>query len=289
MAAYIELHCHTNLSFLDGASHPGDVLARAADIGMPALAVTDHDGLYGAITFYKEAKRLGIKPVIGAEVTLEGGHHLTLLARDNRGYSNLCRLITHAQLAHSKGKAVLDPATLAGHSSGLFCLSGCKKGEIASLLMKRKGQEALDAAQRYIRIFGRDGFFIELQNNLCPEDMRVCRSLVEIADGLGLEYVATNNVHYARPEDHRLQDVLVCIKNRTTLDESRHLRRPNSEFYLKPAEDMSRLFREYPRALENSVRIAGECNVDMDFSGYRFPEFPLPPGETRELSGRAVP
>ena len=121
---YVELHCHTSFSLLDGASQPEDLLARAGEIGMPALALTDHDGLYAAVTFYKAAKRLGIKPIIGAELTMEDGHHLTLLAKSNRGYSNLCRLITHAQLAHSKGKATIDITTLAKLSGDLFCLSG---------------------------------------------------------------------------------------------------------------------------------------------------------------------
>ena len=282
MAEYIELHCHTNFSFLDGASHPEVLVARAGEVGMPALAITDHDGLYGAVAFYKAAKKLGIRPIIGAEVTLEGGHHLTLLAKNKRGYSNLCRLITHAQLTHSKGEAALDLAALARYSSDLFCLSGCKKGQIPASLKKGKGQEALDSARRYLEIFGPGSFFIELQNNLCPEDRGLCRELVKLATGLGVRYVATNNVHYARPEGHRLHDVLVCIRNRTTLDESHHLRRPNSEFYLKAASGMSCLFREYPDALENSVRIAEECDVDLDFSSYRFPDFPLSPGETAD-------
>jgi len=280
VAGYAELHCHTNFSLLDGACHPEDMTARAAEIGMPALAITDHNGLYGVPAFYKAARHLGIRPVIGAEITLEDGHHLTLLAKSNRGYSNLSRLITQAQLGHGKGEAALDPATLAGYSGDLLCLSGCKKGEIPSLLLRGKKQEALDSARRYLDIFGPGSFLIELQNNLCPEDTRLCRQLAGLADYLGLSYVATNNVHYARPEGYRLQDILVCIKNRVTLDESGDLRRPNSEFYLKSAEEMALLFREYPRALENTLRIAEECDVSLDFSRYRFPDFPLPPGET---------
>jgi len=282
MESYCELHLHTNFSLLDGASHPEDMVVRAKELGMPALAITDHDGLYGAVPFYKKAKELKIKPIIGAEITMEGGHHLTLLAKDNAGYSNLCLLISHAHLSHSKGKASLDFDTLARHSKGLFCLSGCKKGEVPRLILADKRYEAIACARRYLEIFGRENFWIELQNNLCLEDRRLCRQLVELAKTMGLEYVVTNNVHYARREGHRLQDILVCIKNRSTLDESHHLRRPNSEFYLKSGAEMARLFAEYPEALSNTLYIAERCNVDLDFSSYRFPEFPLPEGGSTE-------
>lgn len=282
MEGYCELHLHTNFSLLDGASHPRDMVDRAAELGMPALAITDHDGLYGALPFYRRAREAGVKPIIGAEVTMEGGHHLTLLARDMSGYANLSRLITRAHLGHRKGQPSLDIEALAGHSAGLLCLSGCRKGEIPGLLLNGRDGEAMASARRYAEIFGRDSFYIELQNNLCPEDRRLCRRLVELAKALGLGYVATNNVHYARREGHRLQDVLVCIRNRTTLDESHHLRRPNSEFHLKPGVEMARLFADYPEALAGTLSIAERCNVSLDFSGYRFPGFPLPAGETAE-------
>jgi error-prone DNA polymerase len=279
---YAELHCHSNFSFLDGASHPRDLVMRAKELGMPALALTDHDGLYGAVKFYNAARELGVKPIIGAEMTLDGGHHLTLLARDSTGYSNLCRLISHAQLTHSKGKASLDLATLSRHAAGLFCLSGCKSGEVAGLTLAGHGKEALQAASRYSDMFGRENFWVELENNLCPEDRKLCASLIQLAKALGLKCVATNNVHYARREGHCLQDILVCIKNRTTLDSSHHLRRPNSEYYLKSAAEMSLLFKEYPEALANALEVAQACNVDLDFSRYRFPDFPAASGETAD-------
>jgi len=282
MERYCELHLHTNFSLLDGASHPQDVVARAGELGMPALAITDHDGLYGILPFSKCAREQGIKPLIGAEVTMESGRHLTLLARDMAGYSNLCHLLSHAHLGHSKGRPALDIDTLARHSAGLLCLSGCKKGEVPGLLLNGERDGAIAAARRYADIFGRDSFWIELHNNLCPEDKRLCRELVELAKALGLGYVATNNVHYARREGHRLQDILVCIRNRTTLDESHHLRRPNSEFYLKSGAEMAPLFADYPEALAGTLDIAERCDVSLDFSGYRFPDFPLPPGETAE-------
>ena len=279
---YVELHCHTNFSFLDGASHSGDMVARAGELGMPALAITDHDGLYGVVRFYREAKELGVKPIIGAEMTLDGGYHLTLLAQNNAGYSSLCRLISRAQLRHSKGRASVALDTLARHSQGLFCLSGCKRGEIPTALLSGKREQATVVMERYVDIFGRENFFIELQNNLCPEDRQLCRELVDLADNFGVRYVATNNVHYARREGHRLQDVLVAIKNRTTLDNSHYLRRPNSEYYLKSAAEMSRLFANYPDAISNTLAIAEACDVAPDLTGYRFPDFQTPAAETAD-------
>ncbi|MBI4188837.1 MAG: DNA polymerase III subunit alpha [Chloroflexi bacterium] len=279
MNNYAELHCHSNFSLLDGASQPEMLAAQAAELGMPALALTDHNGLYGIVPFYKAAREAGIKPVIGSELTLATGHHVTLLAKNNRGYSNLCRLITKAQLGHSKGEPSIDFPTLASLSENLFCLSGCKKGEIATLVLEGKIEKAEAVAMNYLGVFGAN-FFIELQNNLVQGDSRLCKELVEIADRLDIKYVATNNVHYARPEGHQLHDILVCIKNRTTLDKSGRLRRPNAEFCLKPASEMATIFRDYPKAIENSLYIVGECNVDLNFASYRFPRFSLPDGET---------
>ena len=282
MSHYIELHCHSNFSLLDGASHPEDLIARARELGMPALAITDHNGLYGAVRFYKAARQAGIKPIIGAELTVDQERHVTLLARNNRGYSNLCHLITRAQLDHSKGKPSIDSSTLAKYSDAIICLSGCRKGKIPGLLLAGKKEQAQTVARKYLEIFGCDNFFVELQNNLCPGDKHLAPQLVELADNLDVRYVATNNVHYATQDKHRLRDVLVCIKNCTTLGKSGHLRWPNSELYLKSAAEMSSLFSEYPEALESTLYIAEKCNVDLDFSSYRFPEFPVPDGETTD-------
>jgi len=278
---YVELHCHSHFSFLDGASSPDDLVSRAGELGMSALALTDHNGLYGIVKFRNAANEQGIKPVIGAEMTLDGGYHITLLAKNMTGYSNLCRLISQAQVGHSKGQASLSPAMLESYHDGLFCLSGCEKGEIPCLILNDRRDEAIKAARRYFDIFDQD-FYIELHNNLCPKDQRLCRDLVGLASSLGIGCVATNNVHYARREGHHLQDILVCIRNRSTLDSSHHLRRPNSEYYLKSVEEMARLFVEYPQAVANTLRIAKECNLDPDLSIHRFPDFSAPPGETAD-------
>jgi error-prone DNA polymerase len=279
MKGYVELHCHSNFSLLDGASHPEDLARQAATLNMPALALTDHNGLYGAIRFYKACIKAGIKPIIGAEITLESGDHVTLLAKNNKGYANLCRLITRAQLKNKKGSPALDLSGLIQHSSDIICLCGCRGSRLASLTLSQQVNEAYDLAKSYINIFDKDNFYIELQNNLYPEDKRLCRALTELAESLGLGCVVTNNVHYVKRENHKLHDVLTCIKNRTTLDECQSLRL-NSEFFLKSSEKMADLFQDYPMAISNTIAIAEKCNVNLDFSGYRFPEFPLPQGET---------
>ncbi|MCL0065671.1 error-prone DNA polymerase, partial [Dehalococcoidia bacterium] len=235
-----------------------------------------HDGLYGAVRFHKAAREQGIKPIIGVEMALDGGYHITLLAEDKTGYSNLCRLISHSK----KTGASLDWETLSNHSKGLICLSGCRKGEVATYLLQNKQNEASRAAQRYSALFGRDNFWIELQRHLLQGEARLCDRLVNIARQTSIGYVATNNVHYAAPEGYRLQDVLVCIKNRTTLDKSSGLRRPNHEYYLKSADEMALLFSRYPEAVSNSLLIAERCHVDLNLEEYRFPNFPVPPGKT---------
>ena len=277
---YVELHCHTNYSLLDGASHPEDLLDRALELGMNALAITDHDGLYGAVRFWRAAEERGICPIIGAEVTLKGGHHLVLLAQDMRGYSNLCHLISHAQLRGSKGHPLLDKETLAEHSQGLICLSGCAHGEIGSHLLARDREGALAAGRYYADVFGAENFYIELQHHLLPSDHEMIEESVELASELSVRCVATNDVHYARRGGHMLQDVLVCIRHGTTLDQSANLRRPNSEYYLKPSREMSRLFANHPEALANTRLIADRCQVDLDLTRHRLPTFPVPSGET---------
>jgi error-prone DNA polymerase len=280
MMDFVELHCHSNYSMLDGASHPEDLLARAKALGMEVLAITDHDGLYGAVRFWQAALQEGVRPIIGTEVTLEGGFHLTLLARDRQGYANLCRLISAAQLSHAKHQAALSMATLAEHAAGLICLSGCRRGEIARHLLVANRRRARQVAEGYLRIFGAESFWVELQHHLLPEDDWLCDELSDLAARLGLGCVATNDVHYALREGHQLQDILVCIGNRTSLDAAGALLRPNSEYHLKSGQQMAALFRRYPGAVANSLVIAGQCDVELNFRGYRFPGFTVPEGES---------
>ncbi|HEY7294331.1 MAG TPA: PHP domain-containing protein, partial [Dehalococcoidia bacterium] len=298
---YVELHCHSCYSLREGASTPVELLEQAAKLGYKALALTDHDGLYGAMEFAREAKQRGIQPITGAEVTLQGGHHLTLLVESPRGYANLCRLISHGRGtafslnqdgeaaspactldAHDADEAAIDPQVLARHTEGLIALSGCRRGEVPALVQAGRRAEAETAARRYMRWFGPEGFFIELQQNFVHGDTARNAALADLAAHLSIEIVATNNVHYHVRERSRLHDLLVAIRHRTTLDASHRLRRANAEFYLKPAQEMVDLFRCYPEAIRTSRRIAARCaGFDLrEHLGYEFPNYTVPEGRT---------
>ena len=170
MGDYVELHCHSNFSLLDGADHPETLVARAAELGMPALALTDHDAVYGAVHFARAARLHGVRPIFGAEITLTGGHHLTLLVENGAGWCNLCRLISRARHNAPKGEAALPPDTLPDHTTGLIALSGCRQGEVPAALLRQEPEAALTAARRYRELFGADHFWVELQHHLRPED-----------------------------------------------------------------------------------------------------------------------
>ncbi|HEX2618574.1 MAG TPA: error-prone DNA polymerase [Phototrophicaceae bacterium] len=282
MAAYVELHCHSYFSLLDGASSPEDLLTRAVELEMPALALTDHDAVYGAVRFVQAAGQMGIHPLLGAELTLQSGdsgkrrHHLTLLAENDEGWQHLCQLITLARDHAPKGEAWLPLEMLPDYTEGLIALSGCQKGEISDALLGGDLSTAQAMAHRYRDWFGQDHFFIELHNHLLPQDDSRNARLVALAQQTGIGYVATNNVHYATQDRHRLQDVLVCIRHNLTLDEASQLLRPNSEYYLKSADEMKKLFYDFPDALSNTLHIADRCRFEPHFGLQALPTFPTP-------------
>ena len=280
-AAYSELHCHSNYSFQEGASFIGELLARAKVLGYPALALTDHDNLCGAMEFAQAATGLGIQPITGAEVTLKDGSHLTFLAETWKGYSNLCQLITLSRIGEYRRDPHLDPKHLSSHAEGLILLTGCRKGRVPSLVADEKWKEAEATAKEYLEWFGPVNVFMELQQNLVYGDTRRNRRLFHLARKLGIGVVATNNVHYHIPERHRLQDSLVAIHHNKTLEETHRERRPNAHFYLKSPAEMESLFEGIPEALENSTRIAERCTFDLTRNlGYEFPDYPVPDGHT---------
>jgi error-prone DNA polymerase len=244
MAEYVELHCHSCCSFREGASTPLELILQARKLGYPALALTDHDGLAGAMEFARTAKECDVKPIIGAELTLKDNAHLTLIAETPRGYANLSRLLSIAHLSSPREDVALASEQLAGRTEGLIALSGCRHGEVSQLVSAYDARGAKRAAARYLELFGRENYFIELQDNLVYGDRRRNCALVELARSLGLNFVATNNIHYHKRERHRLQDVLVAVRHRTTLDASERLRRKNAEFYLKSPTEMAALFAD---------------------------------------------
>ena len=298
VARAVELHLHTCYSFLEGASLPEEMANRAASLGYSAVAITDHDGLYGAMEFAQACDSAGVQPITGVELTLQHGLtdaksgpvHLTLLAENEQGYANLCRLVT---LAHKRTRAwepaathlpaddprppALDPADLAAHASGLIVLSGCRQGEVARLVDRERVSQAEDAAQQLAHIFGQDSTFIEVQHNLVQGDTRRLHRLAQLSERLNIPLVATGNVHYHVRGRHRLQDAMVAVKHRSTLETSHRLRRPNSEFFLRPPGAVAELFATAPHAIDNAARIARRCEgfnlANHRDLGYDFPDF----------------
>ncbi len=256
---YIELHTHSNHSLLDGVPFPEDLVARAAAYEMPALALTDHDGLYGAVRFIRAAESAGIKPILGAELTLADESHLTLLAETAEGYANLSRLITLAHLNRPKGIARLDPGLLAEHHAGLIALSGCRHGAASRALLEGAPKRALEAAQHLSRVFGPHHYYIEIQRHYHPGDAHLVRDLRELAIHLGLGIVATGNVHYLEPAQREIHDVLTCIRLNTSLDQTGDHLRPNDEYRFHSPETMSECFADILEAVANTVDIAARC------------------------------
>ncbi|MCH2471495.1 MAG: DNA polymerase III subunit alpha [Gemmatimonadetes bacterium] len=281
---YVELHCHSGFSFLDGASHPQELAVRAVELGYPALALTDHNGLYGSMEFAHAAKRANLQPITGAEVTLrecfpgfeepEHGHHVTLLAETPQGYANLCRLLTETHMGSERGDARLPLPSLLELSEGLILLTGCGKSPVAAALASSVA-EAEQMTRRLADAFGPGSVFVELQDNAVKGDTARNKALARLAGRMGLGVVATGNVHYHRPERHRLQDVLVSIKNRATLDGAHGARRANRLFHLAEPWEMRNRFQSRPEAITNTLLIAERCaafDLTEDL-GYEFPNF----------------
>ena len=273
---YVELHCHSAYSFLDGASLPEQLALTAVNLGYSALALTDHNGLYGSMAFAQEAKQLGLQAITGAEVTLLDGSHVTLLAETPRGYANLCRLLTEAHLGGpDRRDPRLDFASLVARRDGLIVLSGCRSGLLPRALQRDGPLAARRLAERCRACFGPERFYVELQRNLVRGDLSLTRALIDIAGVVQLGVVASGNVHYHHRERHRLHDVLVAIRHRTTLDGSHSVRRPNSEFALRRPQDVAMMFCDCPDAVANTLLLAERCaafDLTRDL-GYRFPDF----------------
>jgi len=284
MSGYVELHCHSCFSFLDGSSTPEALLDRALALGMPALALTDHDGLYGAVRFYTEAQRRGLRPILGAELTLTSEEHLVLLAEDGEGYANLCWLISRAQLGGSKGHARLPLALLEGHERGLIALTACRRGPVARPLLTGDRASAATALRHLQSIFPPGCLYVEVQNHLLREDAALLAQVTQLAEEAGLPLVATNDVHYATLDGHRLADVLTAIDHNVSLDEADEWLRSNSEWYLKSAEELAPLFAGAPQALANTLKIADRCHVEIAFRGQALP--PHAGAETQSADDR---
>src|SRR5919198_685910 len=276
MTAYAELHCHSAFSFLDGASPPDALLAEAHRLGLPALALTDRNGIYGSLAFAHAAQPLGIQAITGAEVTLTDGSQLILLAESPQGYTNLCRLLTETPLGGERLDPRLPLAAIEARHEGLIILSGSRRDGLLARTLEAEGLSAArKLAERCKGMFGADRFFVEIQRNRVRGDLAVSRALIDVAEDLQLGVLATGNIHYHARNLHRLHDVMVAIRHRTTLDGSHRVRNPNSEFYLRPLEEIEALFQDCPNAVATTLAIAQRCkafDITRDL-GYTFPDF----------------
>ncbi|MEO6990943.1 MAG: DNA polymerase III subunit alpha [Candidatus Baltobacteraceae bacterium] len=296
---YAELHCWSNFTFLEGGSHPEDVVERAAELGLTAVALTDRDGLYGAVRFAKHAKATRLGAICGAELTLQAGDRialrrpsaenvaefsarfprLVLLAEDEAGYANLVQLISIAQMRGRKRDARLHLADLNGKTAGLIALSASHHGYAEEALLRGDDTTARERTNELRDLFGAR-FHLELQHHLRPEDARLIHAQLALATELDVPYVATNGVAYARAEDAHLADAIACVKYKTNLANAGTILRPNHEFFLKDARQMARLFAAYPHALRNTLAIAERCAFRLVKFAGQFPRFPIPPNES---------
>ncbi len=290
---FIELHAQSAFSFLEGAELPEAFAGAAARLEMPAVALVDRDGVYGAARFTRAALGAGVKPVVGAELTLADGSRLPLLVEDREGYQNLCRLITRMKLGAAKGAATATLDDLVPYAAGLVCLTGGARGPLALRLTQGDESGAREILDRLVASFGRSGCYVEVQRHLDREQERILQRLVSLARAARVPLVASNQPLYARPAGRPLAEVFTCIREKTDLDHAGRRLQANGERALKGGREMARLFSDLPDALANTGELALRLGFTLKDLGYRFPEFPLPPGQTslahlRELTERGV-
>jgi len=289
---FTHLHVHTEFSLLDGCCRIGQLVHKARDLGMHALAITDHGNMYGAIDFYKAAREVGIKPIVGCEVYVAAGDyrskdpadksncHLTLLAMNNTGYHNLIQLVTMAGLEGFYYKPRIDKNLLQKYKEGLVVLSGCAQGELGRLILQNRHEDTLAAASWYKNTF--EHFYIEIQKHPMPDIEKINENLVQIAKQLDIPLVATNDVHYVNKEDAYIHDILLCIGTNTTVNEEKRLKMAGDYFYLKTPQEMSEQYADMPEALSNANAIADLCNVEIEFGKPHLPQVEIPAGKTSQ-------
>ncbi len=297
MKPFVHLHCHSEYSMLDGACRVADMVAAASEQAMPAVALTDHGVMYGVIPFYQAAKDKGVKAIIGCEVYITEGsrfdrktetsarshaNHLVLLATNEVGYRNLVRLVSLAHLEGFYYKPRVDKEILAKYAEGLIGMSACLKGEVPCRLVDDDEKGALAIAGTYADIFGKDRFFLEIQDHMIPEQRKANRAMVGLAKKTGLGLVATNDVHYLKREHAKAHEVLLCLQTQTVLSDPKRMRYASDEFYFKTGDEMAQLFREVPESISNTVRIAERCNVQMTFDVLHFPIYEVPKPHTQK-------
>jgi DNA polymerase-3 subunit alpha len=292
---FVHLHCHSHYSLLDGASRIPELVARAKELGMNAVALTDHGNLYGAVELYLECKAAGLNPIIGYEAYVapadrsqrsasrrgDAAYHLTLLARDRAGFKNLIKMASAAYLEGYHYVPRIDKELLEDHKGGIVCLSGCASGEFSELILKDQLVEATRLAEWFARVFGRH-FYVEIQNNGLDLQRRCAEGAIEIANRLGLPLVATSDAHYLCQADSAAHDVLLCINTGKMRSDVNRMRYEGDQFYVRPPAEMYRLFPNHEEAVRRSQEIADGCHIELDFGKRHFPVFDPPAGKTPE-------
>src|SRR5512143_2590553 len=294
--SFVHLHCHSEYSLLDGLARIPQMVARAKELGQPALALTDHGVMYGAIEFWQAATDAGIKPIIGMEGYLARGkmadkvpgdeskpYHLLLLAKDMTCYKNLLQLASIAQLEGFYYRPRVDKETLAAHAQGLICTTGCMAAEVPSLITDdRNLTKARKEIGWYLDVFGAENFFFELQEHGISELREMNRTLAELQPHFNARFLATNDTHYVRPEDAQPHDVLLCIGTGKLVSEPNRMKMSDGSYYLKSRDEMAAALGMFPGALDNTLLVAEMCNVSLKTKGYHLPVYPVPEGYTAE-------
>lgn len=292
--SFVHLHLHTQYSLLDGACRIKDVMKRALALGMPAVAMTDHGNLFGALEFYEQAKKNNLKPIIGCEMYVSSTtrfdkstdqrstSHFVLLAKNQQGYKNLMKLVSIGYLEGFYYKPRIDKEVLAKHTQGLIGLSACLKGEIASKIVSGKYEEAKYIAEEYARMFEPGDFYLELMDHGMQEQQIVNEGLLRISKETTLPLVATNDVHYLLPEHFQAHETLLCIQTQTTLSDPKRMKMSSDQFYFKTPDEMKELFSWAPSAVDNTLAIADKCHLELSFDGYHVPEFETPSGVSKK-------
>lgn len=303
MEPFVHLHAHTEYSLLDGISRLQDMVERAKALNMPAVAITDHGNMYGAVNFYKAAKSVGIKPIIGCEVYITKGSrfdrktvngrrernkHLILLAETNEGYQNLVKIVSKASTEGFYGKPRVDHDLLEKYSRGLIALSACIEGEIPAAIIADDMEEARKLTQWYIDAFGKENFFLEVQDHGMPEELKAQQGLVALAKEFEIGLVATNDFHYLDQKDAEAHDIKLCISMGRKKNDFDRIKFPNDQFYMKSGDEMADLFSHIPEAISNTILIADRCNVELDFTKHHLPKFDVPKGETAKTYLRKI-
>ena len=292
MSKFTHLHLHTQFSLLDGFAKIEEMLDRVKELGMDSVAITDHGNMFGVIEFYKQAKKRGIKPIIGCEVYVtpgnyldkglddKGRNHLILLAKDLEGYQSLIKIVSEGYVNGYYYKPRVDKNILRKYNKGLIALSACLGGEIPRFIREGQFDQAIKSAREHNEIFGQGNFYLELQDHGILEQKRVNLELERISDATGIPLVVTNDVHFTKKEDFKVHDVLLCIQTGATINQEKRMRFPNDQFYVKSPEEMESLFPRHKEAIENTQVIADQCNVEFEFHKLKLPHFDLPEGYT---------